>query len=254
MSKKKKLFLFLVAIMTLAMVFYFTNIKSLTSGYFNSLSLGMARVDKEILYAAQVYLPLRKSFDVELKVLFHKQEHALSCEIATLKMVLDYYGVPASENDLLRSLPFDTTEARNPENIWGDPDVGFVGDINGKIPNSGYGVYENPIVNLALQYRDAKKIKDATLADVLNEVDQKHPVIVWGSVGSGQDISWLTQNGKYVKAVWGEHTRIIIGYSGTPENPKYILLMDPVYGKVVMSKNRFLTNWGLLGNKAVVVY
>ncbi len=254
MSKNKKILAVVLAVLATAVVFYFTGSAVAVKKELDSWMLKLTRVEKQVLYSAQALTPFRKSLDVVLRVPFHKQEHALSCEIATLKMVLNFYGVAVSESDLLRDLPLDTPEPRGAGNVWGDPDNGFVGDIDGKIPNIGYGVYEKPIVDLALQYREAKKLAGATLADILMEVQNGRPVIVWGSLASGRDISWFTPGGKYIKAVYGEHTRVVIGFSGTPEDPKYILLLDPIYGKVTMSKNRFLTNWALLDNKAVVVY
>ncbi|MBI2454337.1 MAG: C39 family peptidase [Parcubacteria group bacterium] len=254
MAKKKGLLVFLVAAVVLTGIFYFAGFKVVINNTLGSLMIRLTRVEKEILYTAQALLPFRKNPDVVLKVRFHKQEHALSCEIAALKMILNYHGVAVSEDELLRDLPFDTAGPRSKNNVWGDPDRGFVGDIDGKIPNIGYGVYENPIVDLALQYREAKKMESAALADVLNEVASGHPVIVWGSLGSGKDISWQTASGRPVKAVYGEHTRVLIGYGGAPENPKYVVLLDPIYGRITMSKNKFIKDWALLGNKAVVVY
>lgn len=254
MFKNKKILWWLLAILMLVAVSYFTSAIKVIGDIINDWSLKLARVEKQVMYSAQMLSPASRFFDVVLKVPFHKQEHALSCEVAALKMALGFYGIAVAESDLIRDLKFDTKDPRNEYNIWGDPDEGFVGDIDGKVPNEGYGVYEQPVMDLALQYREAKKMEKPQLADVLSEVNNGHPVIVWGSISDGKDISWLTPEGKYIKAVYGEHTRLIIGFSGTPENPKYILLLDPIYGKVIMSKNRFLTNWALLDNKAVVIY
>ncbi|MDP3800379.1 MAG: C39 family peptidase [bacterium] len=254
MSKVKKILLVLLIVFTITVIFYFTNVSKVVGNVLSSWSFKLARVEKQVMYSAQAMSSSNKTFNVVLKVPFHKQEHALSCEAAALKMALSFYNVAVTETELIRDLKFETIEPRNEFNIWGDPDKGFVGNIDGKIPNEGYGVHEQPIIDLALQYRDAKKMKDAQLPDVLNEVKNGHPVIVWGSIGNGKDISWFTWEGKYIKAVHGEHTRVVIGFSGTPENAKYILLLDPIYGKVTMSKSRFLKDWALLDNKAVVVY
>lgn len=254
MFKNKRILIVLVATIVSVAAFYFSNSAGFVKKYLDSWMLKLTRVEKEIMYSAQALTSFQKRFNVVLPVPFHKQEHALSCEIAALKMALNFYGTAVSETDLLRDLAFSTQEPRGESNIWGDPDQGFVGDIDGKIPNIGYGVYEQPIVNLALRYREARKMSEAILTDVLNEVQNGHPVIVWGSLASGKNISWFTPEGKYVKAVYGEHTRVVIGFSGSPENPKYILLLDPIYGKITMSKNKFLTDWALLNNKAVVVY
>ncbi len=219
-------------------------------------NFSVQRVFKKILYKSQatLLLSLEKELTVNLDMPFHRQEHALSCEIAVLKMVLDYYRVNLPESKLLEGLPFDTRESRSKENIWGDPSLGFVGNIDGKSPNEGYGVYEQPIAQLASKYRQAKILQQATLSDILQEVVKKHPVIVWGSVNSGKDISWKTKEGKKIKAVFGEHARVVTGFSGTISNPKSILLLDPIYGARIFSKDKFLNDWALLDNKAVVVY
>ncbi len=198
--------------------------------------------------------PAASPTTVRLAVPYHRQEHSLSCEVAALKMVLGYYGERVSEDDLIALLPVDDPGPRQAGNVWGDPDLGFVGDIDGRIPNGGYGVYEAPIVELAGRYRSAAAITGVTLQDLLAEVDAGRPVIVWGTLGDGRDISWTTPQGKRVAAIAGEHTRVVIGFTGTPQQPKRLILHDPIYGTITMTKEKFLANWKLLGNKAVVVY
>lgn len=217
---------------------------------------GLKRTGKKITYKIQALLPLVSERDIQIKldVPFHRQEHSLSCEITALKMVLNYYGVEVKEQDLLNSLPFAVKEPRSKENIWGDPNIGFVGNIDGKMPNTGYGVYEKPIAELASKYRKAEILNEATLDKVLAHALNGRPVIIWGVVGSGRDISWKTKEGKDIKAVFGEHTKVIVGFSGTVSDPRSIYLMDPIYGRVKVSKDKFLKDWAVLDNKAVVVY
>lgn len=191
----------------------------------------------------------------QLNVPFYRQEHALSCEVASLRMVLAYYGMEVGEDSLIARLPFDTFGPRDvKKNIWGDPQRGFVGNIDGKIPHGGYGVYEDPIQKLAAVFREAKTLASPELSAVLEIVKAGHPVIVWGTLASGRDISWKTREGDEIKAVFGEHTRIVTGFRGTPENPSLIYLLDPVYGPMRMSKDKFLKNWGVLDRKAVAVF
>jgi uncharacterized protein YvpB len=190
----------------------------------------------------------------KLAVPFHRQQHALSCEVATLKMALNYKGVKVSENELIKQLPWSDIMPRQPDNTWGDPNEGFVGNINGFMPNQGYGVYEQPIYNLALQYRQAKIITSGVISDLIAAIDQKNPVIVWGVVGQGRDISWKTVAGYEIKAKMGEHTRVLIGYTGTSKNPQKLILLDPIYGRLNMKMADFLKNWEALDKKAVVIY
>lgn len=217
-----------------------------------SASPTVRRTAKKIYYT--VTSKTQAKANVKLAVPYHKQEHALSCEVASLLMALQYYEVKVSESDLIRDLNFDTKQSRTRANIWGDPDLGFVGNIDGKIPNGGYGVYEQPILKLALLYRYARVITGIGLTELLKEVEAGHPVIVWGCVASCKDISWQTASGKNVKAVYSEHTRLLIGFTGTAENPKSVILQDPIYGTIYMTKQNFLADWAVLDNKAVVVY
>lgn len=184
---------------------------------------------------------------------FHRQEHALSCEIASLKMALDYYGVDVSEAVLISELKIDTSSPRQAGNIWGDPEKGFVGNIDGKMPNSGYGVYEEPIAEVASKYRTAKPFKDAILEDILSAVAEKHPVIVWVPLAGNYDISWKTLEGKDVVAQYGEHARVLIGFTGTINDPKNLFFLDPVYGQMRISKKEFVKGWNLLNNRAVII-
>lgn len=216
---------------------------------------GAIRISKKTAYTTTaLFLSLEKEADFKLNIPFHRQEHSLSCEIAALKMALDYYNLNVPESELLEKLAFDTKSSRSKNNVWGNPNLGFVGDIDGKMPNEGYGVYEKPIARLASQYRRARSLENATLQEILTETAKGRPVIVWGAIGSGKDISWKTKDGQSIKAVLGEHTRVITGFSGTVSDPRSIYMLDPIYGKRIVSKKSFLADWSLLDNKAVVVY
>lgn len=217
---------------------------------------GLQRARKVVAHQIQQRMPAVRGamFTARLDVPYHRQEHALSCEVATLQMVLNYRGVAVTEAELIAQLPFATREPRGPGNTWGDPQQGFVGSLDGRMPNTGYGVYEGPIVALARGFRPAEVMTGASLTTLLELIAAGHPVIVWGTLSSGRDISWTTPDGARVTAIDGEHTRVLIGFTGPLERPRSVLLLDPIYGSMTMSRARFLANWALLGNKAVVVY
>ena len=106
---------------------------------------------------------------------------------------------------------------------------------------------------LASKYRPATAIKGAVLEDVLNAVAEKHPVIVWVPMTGTYDISWKTSAGADVEAVYVEHARVLIGFSGTINDPKDLFFMDPVYGQMRISKKEFVKSWNLLDNRAVII-
>ncbi len=219
----------------------------------NSVSYSVANV---VAAAHQVWG--HASSTTYLTVPFLKQKYSLSCEIASLRMALAYKGQTIDEDILIGQLPFDTldpisTDPSTGNKIWGDPYKGFVGIINGKMPVTGYGVYDKPIYDIALKYREAELLENATLRDVIREILLGNPVVVWGSLTDGKDISWYTPDGKHIKAIAGEHARVLVGFYGDPDKPTEILLVDPVYGHIRMPIEKFLKDWSLLGNMGVVI-
>ncbi len=221
-------------------------------GYAYGGNSTIERVSKQLYYSAVATLPHMKPATKDLAVRFHRQEHPLSCEIASLKMALNFKQKNVTETELWVYMPYDDYEARRAGNIWGDPDKGFVGSINGTMPNSGYGMHEEPTANLAKRFGEAKAINNGTLEGLITEIDAGNPVIVWS--GYGKDISWYTKAGKRVKAVRGAHVRVLTGYVGSAHDPEQLIMMDPIYGKVWWSQEKFMEQWETLGKRAVVVY
>lgn len=237
----------------LIILFFFLQEVQVRNDLFFLHAEDFSRVGRKVYYLATAYIP-KEAPIVSLPIKFHTQEHSLSCEIASLKMILDYRGLEVSESELLKYLPFSDRGPRKGD-IWGDPDVGFVGDIDGSMPkNTGYGVYEKPLKELSYSWRRADIISNQPFKRLIIELDRGNPVIVWGAVGSGNDNSWYTPEGKYIKAIKGAHVRVLKGYVGSRFNPTHVILMDPIYGELRWSTEKFIANWGKLGNRALVIY
>jgi uncharacterized protein YvpB len=181
------------------------------------------------------------------------QDHALSCEAASLKMALNGKGVYVSEEDIMRKIGYDQT--RHKGNIWGDPYQAYVGDIDGKICETGYGVYWEPVAKAAQNFREAEAFSGWKLEDIVREIELGNPVIVWGTlpVGTLTDCSWYTPDGKYIKAYRETHVRLMIGFIGDAENPLKIILNDPLAGRLYWSVAFFLTNWKVFGYSGVAI-
>lgn len=193
---------------------------------------------------------------VMLDVPFHRQERALSCEAATLRMALAYRGVVVTERELLEAIGVDPAPRVRQEDgmmTWGDPDEAFVGDVDGKMGTTGYGVHARPIGRVAGRYRRAEVISGASAQVIVDAIDAGNPVISWGHIGRGAPIRWRTLGGKTVTAVNGEHTRVVIGYVGPSDAPTGFIMLDPIYGRQFWSLDAFLRNWEPLGRTAVIV-
>lgn len=199
--------------------------------------------------------------DAKLPVVFDAQDRALSCEAATLKMALAYRGTAVTEDDLVERIGFDPTPrsvVRGGKDmgviVWGDPDEAFVGNIDGVMGKTGYGVHARPIARAAGAYRRVAVIERGTPEVLARAIADGNPVIVWGFIGRGRPLAWQTLAGKTVRAVNGEHTRIAMGYTGTADAPTGFFLMDPIYGEQYVALDDFLKNWDALGRQGVVVY
>jgi uncharacterized protein YvpB len=174
--------------------------------------------------------------DIKLKVPFYKQPYANSCEATSLRMALAYKGIIKHEIQILTQFTYNPVVKDWINNIWDDPQKQFVGhvDVSGR-PNGGYGVYGLPVVKAAESF--GKKATYATgtaiTAQFLAEaIDMKNPVLIWGYTSLTEPAyTWTTREGVIVKAVRGEHVRVVVGFKGTLANPVGFYVHDPFTGK-----------------------
>jgi uncharacterized protein YvpB len=188
-----------------------------------------------------------------VKTVFNWQKYNLSCEAASLKMALSAKEIYVSEDEIMRKIGYDTTPHQG--DIWGDPESAFVGDINGKICNTGYGVHWGPVAEAANNWTQAEAFSGWTLEQLINELKSGNPVIMWGTlpVGNLHNYSWHTPQGKYIQTYRETHVRLIVGFIGEPENPTKIILNDPLSGKLYWDTAYFLKNWQAFNFSGVVV-
>lgn len=193
---------------------------------------------------------------VLLPVKFDKQDHALSCEVATLKMALAYRGVEVDEFELIQKVGFDPAQKTKSNGVftWGDPQKAFVGNIDGKMFVTGYGVYWLPIARVANDYRETIVFENWSEANLISELEHENPVIIWGYLGSGKLTSWKTEDGKEIHAVYYEHTFVVRGFSGDAREPSGYFVIDPIYGETFFARDAFLKKWDAFGRSGVVVY
>lgn len=184
------------------------------------VSIPSSKAKKEIL----LDVPLESQFDVPTL--------ENGCEVTSLSMLLSYYGYNTTKNQLADQLTY--VPVFYPDGIHGDPNEGFVGDINGG--DWAMGVYVPPIAALAQEivgidyYTESKT--DATLNDIRKALQKGKPV--WTSVTIDFQIpndsdftTWITSNGK-VNVTPLIHACVVTGYDNTK-----IYVNDP-YGQ----KNR----------------
>lgn len=202
--------------------------------------------DEETLSANQYQLPV--------PVYNQLSEPALEfgCEVTALSMLLAYYHLDFSKNELADKITKEPY--KDNQGFFGDPDVGFVGDITGK--NLGTSVNVNPIIELTrsvlpIEYTLVNSTGEE-LDQLLEFVQQGNPVwlIVTTDYEEPDDadfMEWPTRNGNKIVSR-KHHAAVISGF-----NDSEVFLNDP-YGKVeVLSRSKLATVYQAMGSQSFYI-
>lgn len=179
---------------------------------------------------------------------YSQGSYRYGCNLTAASMALKFKGVTRSVGQLWGEVAKDGTASN-----WGNPDVGFVGDIY----NNGYGVHWGPLGSLIGRYRAFNVYRNWNLTALLREIENGNPVIIYshnGFAGSGANKTWSTYNGGSYTGKQGMHSYVVRGFKGSPESPSAIYIVDPNGGTYeVWSVGTFNSFWGVFGNTAIVV-
>ena len=174
------------------------------------------------------------------------------CEVTSLTMLLNWVGINADKMTLASQIAKDPT----PYNIiggvihWGNPNVGFVGDITGA--RLGYAVYHGPILNLANRYHGGIDLTGLTFDQVLNYVATGRPVWVITSFTFTPITDWhtvISPEGSYQMS-FNEHSVVVTGF-----NSEYVWVNDPWHNikNSQLQRSGFQTAWEQFGHQAIVL-
>lgn len=191
-----------------------------------------------------------------LNVPFIRQQYALSCESAALRMALAYYGAdPGGDMAIMNVIGYQPQAKDKNTNIWQDPYQMFVGDVNASQYNeTGYGVYAGPIARAAGSFGHRASIGGGNLNSIANDIYNGNPVVVWGGAAS-KILNWQTSDGRSITGWVGEHTITVYGVKGRADNPIGFFARDPARGNVYFS-TAGLAGWMStpVGRQHVTVY
>ena len=189
---------------------------------------------------------------VKLKVPVYLQKYTLSCEVAALRMALNFKGANVSEDDLIPKVGTDNTPHIG--DTWGNPYNAFVGNIRGTQMKDGYGVYWGPIARAARDYRNAQEFEGWTIEALTGTIKDGNPVVIWVYSHFGTPTSWNTPDGTKIYAVRDEHAVTAVGFVGPATNPTQIIINDPLVGQVYWSRATFDKKWNIFNRSGVVIY
>jgi uncharacterized protein YvpB len=158
--------------------------------------------------------------EIKHAVPFYRQQHSATCAVASLKMLLAYRGVLASEEDIIYKIGYDPRaidKSANPAK-WDDPDQMFVGFMDGTNADTAAGPDAGPLARVASSYgRKASMSTGIGIDWVATQIQQGNPVIVFGasSATSGYN-TWVTPGGKTVTMSKSSHAFVVVGVKGDP--------------------------------------
>ncbi|PIV90404.1 hypothetical protein COW46_02755 [Candidatus Gracilibacteria bacterium CG17_big_fil_post_rev_8_21_14_2_50_48_13] len=197
--------------------------------------------------ALQKAMPITLQGTGKLDVPYFKQERSLSCEMASLRSLLAYYGTEVEESMLISMLGV-TEPLEYLDGIWGDPQIAFVGNINGtQSGKTGYGVYWKPTARVAQAFYPAIDwFENGSLRTLTESIDAGHPVLIWSVVaakGGFQEISWTTPTGVKIVGFNGEHSWVVVGYAGPTDAPTSFSILDPYFGPKTVTAQELEKGW-----------
>lgn len=156
------------------------------------------------------------------------------CEVTSLSMLLNYYGIKASKESLSQKIKHVSSYDGA---YRGNPNLGFVGYMGQA--NAGWCVFNEPLYNVAAKY--TSRIQNATGDDfkqLLELVAAGHPVLIittlkYKPVDDMQN--WKTRQG-IVHVTPSSHACVITGYD---KQKKIVYVNDPygIKNKAVNWKN-----------------
>lgn len=198
-----------------------------------------------------------KSIILDVELINQLPEYKNGCEATSLTMMLNYAGINVNKNSVIEKVKRDPTPIKydSKGNIieWGNPKLGFVGDITGKTP--GYSIDPDALAPVINEYLPGKAL-DLTGSDYsqLEKVlSSGRPIVVWiTSKFTEPKVShtW-TSSGVTVNSYFSQHAVLV---TGMDENNIYY--NDPLTGEKnsKINKETFKSVWIKMGKKALSYY
>lgn len=173
------------------------------------------------------------------------------CEAASLYIFLKYYGVEASMEEIVSTIPAEPEPYERSGHLYGgNPERGFVGDPR---TDDAYGVYNEPIAETGSIFLDGiKAMSGVTFEKVEELLREGKPLIVWISMEpnkSPKTLNWIdTATGREVNWITDEHA--VVAYGITKDG---YLVSDPLSGKKkAISRKDFETGLKRYGGRIVL--
>jgi uncharacterized protein YvpB len=175
------------------------------------------------------------------------------CEITTLAMMLQFYGIQKGKMELIPEMKYDKTAYKLDQNgkivYWGNPNIGFVGDVTGRA--KGFGIYHTALIHLLKKYIPTAVDLTGKPFDVLeSKIAEGIPVEVWTTIDYIENVQWTEWDTSIgpIRATFSEHAVLLVGY-----DKDNVYVNDPLSGKSKFKVNKalFIRTWEMMDKQAI---
>lgn len=200
--------------------------------------------------------PLPPSVMIQVPVQSQLPQLPNGCEVTSLSMLLTAVGHPVSRFTLANEITKDPTPlVKNSLGTiveWGNPNVGFVGDM----AKVGFAVYHGPVAALINQIlpNQAVDLTGHSFDDILHTLAAGTPVEVWTNqyfvpLPESKFTTWQSPTGP-VHTTFYEHAVLLVGY-----DDNHLYIDNPLGGiqNQAVNKQDFIESWKQMGSQAVTV-
>ncbi|WP_117169118.1 C39 family peptidase [Paraliobacillus sediminis] len=200
--------------------------------------------------------PIHDAFQIDVPVIGQYPQLPRGCEVTSLAMLLNYAGINVDKMELATEIRKDSTPYKETKQqiYFGNPNQGFVGDMY-DLSNPGYGVYHEPIADLAKKYLNdsVHDFSGSSFDQILYYISQGQPVWVitnatFEKLAPNAFQKWETPQGP-VSITMREHSVLVTGY-----DQEYIYFNDPLNAtKRKVSITSFEEAWIQMGRQAITI-
>lgn len=232
-------------------------IKEILTKKITSLESKIVGLESNISTLEQEYSKLLKEYETvntfyitDFPLINQYPNYPTGCESVSLTMLLKYYGINVTPDDIISELPKGSVPYTKKGITYGaNPEAEFVGN---PYSLNSYGVYEKPIAEVANKFKSGITIATGTNFDeILKIVSTGKPVLVWTSMYLASpyiSTSWIYEpTGERIYWKANEHAVVLIGYT-----PNKVIIADPLGGQLkYQSLSIFRERYNYFGKKAL---
>jgi len=198
--------------------------------------------------------PLKPSAMIEAPIIRQRPELPSGCEITSLTMLFNFYGIDKDKMELTKEMKYDPTPlklgAKGEVVSWGNPNTGYVGDPTGRT-GRGFGIYHTALLELMQTYIPTGfDLTGSEFEALERQIQDGFPVVVWTTLDfnlTDRWVVWDTPIGP-IRTTFMEHSVLLVGY-----DEQYVYVNDPYTGKanLPIEKDRFIQTWEAMGKQAI---